>query len=343
VVEQQLDKMEGGDMDSQEKQGQVHLDDRMKEYEKGYKILVDPQKPYIIRLDGHRFSKFVRPFKKPFDERIHNAMVRTAAELLSVFGATTAFTCSDEITLTFPAAVPAAGEEIVEKSNDPIAQKLVSQKSKKKLQTQESTEEDTGEKKKDKNADNPQAKVLFGGRVQKIVSYTAALASVSFLSHLKEEQYDPNTEKGLIDMIAKSHAYFDSRVFSVPNNGETLNNVLWRHKFDYRRNSISGLARHHYTPKELHGLHSGDQIAKMLEKGVDWHAQPAWYKWGTFIKKQLYSIETKNPKTEEPVTAIRTRIVRKSFALDDFSQDNIYFLFSKYYPETDKEVDNVTW
>jgi len=333
--------MEGGD--DQEKHSQ-HLDDRMKEYEKGYKILVDPNRPYIIRLDGHRFSKFVKPFKKPYDERIHNAMVRTSTELLSVFGATTAFTCSDEITLVFPAVVSAPGEEIVEKSNDPIAQAIITKKSSKKKQQESSTEAEEDQKDQKKDAsENPQAKVLFGGRIQKIVSYTAALASVSFLSHLKEEQYDPATDQRLIDALAKSHAYFDSRVFSLPNNGEVLNNVLWRHKFDYRRNSISGLARYHFTPQQLHGLHSGDQIAKMLEKGIDWHSQPAWYKWGTFIKKQLYTLESKNPKTGEPVTAIRTRTVRKSFDLEKFSQENIYLLLSKYYPETDTNVENVTW
>ena len=46
-----------------------HLDDRMKEYENGYKMVVDPSKPYIIRLDGHGFSKFVKPFNKPYDVR----------------------------------------------------------------------------------------------------------------------------------------------------------------------------------------------------------------------------------------------------------------------------------
>jgi len=74
----------------------------MKEYEAQMTTRLDTSHPYIIRLDGHKFSSFTRPFNKPFDIRIHNAMRQTLIDLLEQFKPSTGFTCSDEITLVFP-------------------------------------------------------------------------------------------------------------------------------------------------------------------------------------------------------------------------------------------------
>jgi len=62
---------------------------------------LDHTVPFVIRLDGHRFSKFTKGFKKPFDERIYYAMVYTTADLLKEFNPFLAYTQSDEITLAF--------------------------------------------------------------------------------------------------------------------------------------------------------------------------------------------------------------------------------------------------
>lgn len=75
---------------------------KMKEYEAVFSTRVDTKLPFIIRLDGHKFSSFTRPFRKPFDLRIHNAMRQTLLDLVEQFRPTTGFTCSDEITLVFP-------------------------------------------------------------------------------------------------------------------------------------------------------------------------------------------------------------------------------------------------
>ncbi|KAM5350686.1 hypothetical protein ACJ41O_007191 [Fusarium nematophilum] len=79
---------------------------RMKDYEAGTEIHLEPSQPAILRLDGHTFSKFTAPFAKPFDERLHTAMVKTCADLLDAHpAATLAYTQSDEITLVFPHGV----------------------------------------------------------------------------------------------------------------------------------------------------------------------------------------------------------------------------------------------
>ncbi|VUC31557.1 unnamed protein product [Clonostachys rosea] len=79
---------------------------RMKRYEVTMEINLEPSQPVILRLDGHAFSKFTAPFSKPFDERLHTAMVKTCADLLESYpAATLAYTQSDEITLLFPYGV----------------------------------------------------------------------------------------------------------------------------------------------------------------------------------------------------------------------------------------------
>ena len=83
------------------------LGDEMKAYEAATcDAAVDPTRTCVVRLDGHCFSTFTRGFGRPFDLRIHRAMVATATDLLEKFGAATAFTESDEISLFFPPPTP---------------------------------------------------------------------------------------------------------------------------------------------------------------------------------------------------------------------------------------------
>ena len=82
------------------------LADRMKTYEAIYEFHLPDSTPIILRLDGHGFSKFTAHFARPFDQRIHDAMVSTCSDLLSHFpSATLAYTQSDEITLVFPSGI----------------------------------------------------------------------------------------------------------------------------------------------------------------------------------------------------------------------------------------------
>ena len=72
----------------------------LKGLEKEYDTILDPSMHIIIRLDGHHFSKF--KFEKPFEDKMGGAMVETSKDLLDRFGAYTAYTQSDEITLFIP-------------------------------------------------------------------------------------------------------------------------------------------------------------------------------------------------------------------------------------------------
>ena len=78
------------------------LGDRMKQYE-GMEASVTfmPYLPIVARIDGRSFSKFTKPFQRPFDSRIMSAMHDTTKELVKSTNAAIGYTQSDEITLIF--------------------------------------------------------------------------------------------------------------------------------------------------------------------------------------------------------------------------------------------------
>ncbi|CAO2655974.1 Nn.00g047770.m01.CDS01 [Neocucurbitaria sp. VM-36] len=89
------------------------LADRMKSYEAAFDFTLPPNSPIVLRLDGHGFSRFTAHFCRPFDQRIHDAMISTCTDLLSFFPqATVAYTQSDEITLVFPNGVQSFNERV---------------------------------------------------------------------------------------------------------------------------------------------------------------------------------------------------------------------------------------
>lgn len=291
------------------------IGDRMKEYEAPFgTIKIDPTLPYVVRCDGHHFSTFMRGFDKPHDIRIHRAMLLTAHDMVFHFsGCVCGFTCSDEITLIFPAS----------KSTEPEP---------------EEPEVERKKKKAPQNAENQ-------GRLVKTVSLLAGYASSAFYRNLLNILHeDAEKNINLIRFVNKTVPHFDARAFNVPFDYEVINNVKWRHLFDYRRNSISGLAQKHFKSKELHGLH-GEQMMEKLksEKGIDWHDMPGWYKWGAFVKKQKYATTAwvgKSQGHEVPVEipVIKHRTVTRVFEMSrKHSPEDDQFIFTPFI--TDEEFD----
>jgi tRNA(His) guanylyltransferase len=56
----------------------------------------------VLRLDGHCFHTYTRPFDSPHDADLCKAMVQTTIDLCKEFHAITGYTQSDEITLAIP-------------------------------------------------------------------------------------------------------------------------------------------------------------------------------------------------------------------------------------------------
>lgn len=76
--------------------------DRMKDYERTYTSQrVSTDQILCVRIDGKGFSKFTKGFKKPFDDRLSNAMIQTTKKLCAETHASFSYTQSDEITLIY--------------------------------------------------------------------------------------------------------------------------------------------------------------------------------------------------------------------------------------------------
>lgn len=230
----------------EEEKEQTSLGDRIKKYESVFTSLrVDASKPFVIRLDGHAFSQFTRGLKRPYDYNFHQAMVNTTKILMKEYGAQTGYTHSDEISLLFYPKTTKNGE---------------------------------------------QKEPHFGGRIQKIVSTSAAFCSVVFNKELieifagKEDEY-PAENSSIFERMMSSKAYFDSRIFQVPDEPQMFSYMYWRSTVDCKRNHVSELSRRHFTKRELFKKSVHERIAMLEEKGIIWDDQPACFRRGSFFKK----------------------------------------------------------
>lgn len=106
----------------------------------------------------------------------------------------------------------------------------------------------------------------FDGCVQKMASVSASLATGKF-NELRPGKL----------------AFFDSRVFTIPDLGEVLNYVTWRQK-DATRNSVSMAAQAKFSHKELHGKSSNEMQEMLFQThGVNWNDYPVGFKRGSMV------------------------------------------------------------
>lgn len=117
--------------------------------------------------------------------------------------------------------------------------------------------------------ENIDKRLIFDGNVQKIVSTTAASASV-FFNHVAREN--------------SPLATFDSRVYNISDPVEVYNYFLWRMR-DWERNSLQMLSRSFYSHKELQGKKREDMHEMLHEKEKNWAKLPAEIKRGRMILK----------------------------------------------------------
>lgn len=112
----------------------------------------------------------------------------------------------------------------------------------------------------------------FDYNLQKICSLSASMATGYFNRYFL---FGEN-----INQIAN----FDSRAFQIADPDEVANYFLWRYR-DWARNSVSMLARAHYSHKELHQKNVSDMHEMLHQKGVNWNNQPNVVKNGTRFYK----------------------------------------------------------
>lgn len=115
-----------------------------------------------------------------------------------------------------------------------------------------------------------QAERIFAGKVSKINSVFASIATAHFNHHVLDH----------VDRLA----YFDCRVWDVPNEVEASNVLLWR-AMDARKNSVSAHFRWTAGHKAMQNLSSSEMIQYLIDHNMsDWYDLADVWKYGTYVK-----------------------------------------------------------
>lgn len=123
-----------------------------------------------------------------------------------------------------------------------------------------------------------QCQIFFDGKKQKIISVLSSMCTAFFNDYRMDNML----------MMRYKPAFFDCRVFQVPIS-EAANAVLWR-EMDASKNSISMLARHYFSHKELLKKSGEKKKEMLLDIGVDWDTQPSFFRRGSFFqRRKIYS------------------------------------------------------
>lgn len=192
-------------MKKDKKMNEQTLGGRLKGYEAQYESEIEPEKHIILRIDGHHFSKYTKGLNKPFDRLLSYVMIETTKDLVERFGAYTGYTQSDEITLFLPSLKDITVDD----------RKKPTHKIHKRVRDEWTH--------------------IMNGRVQKIVSLVAAFTTMSFNKHFQDELYElsvhmsPSAQEYISKVNGKSGlAYFDCRIYGVPDKDEVFNSFMWR-------------------------------------------------------------------------------------------------------------------
>ncbi len=161
------------------------------------------------------------------------------------------------------------------------------------------------------------SQMFFDGKIGKLNSVLAAMASVKFNSLISE----------LDSLFWKRKLYmmptFDCRVFNLPSVIEGANAFLWREQ-DATRNSVSSAAHSIYSTKELYKKNRTIMLDMLIEKGINWNDYPSFFKRGSYFKKEtvqrkftkeeLGNLPEKHIAREDPDTLIiRSLIVEQKW------------------------------
>ena len=115
---------------------------------------------------------------------------------------------------------------------------------------------------------------IFGGRICKLTSIISSMCTAWFNSRIRA--YIPEKENLL--------AYFDCRVWNVPNLTEAANVLVWR-ELDATKNAISMAAQSMFSHKQLQNKNGSQMQEMMHEKGVNFNNYPAFFKRGTYVRR----------------------------------------------------------
>ena len=120
------------------------------------------------------------------------------------------------------------------------------------------------------------SQIFFDGRIQKMVSQLAALATAWF-----NDQFNFHFDGYSYDTIPT----FDARCWTVPNVEEGANVFLWR-ELDATRNSIESAARAKFSHNQCFKKNCSELQDMLFSLGVNWNDYPACFKRGTYVQRR---------------------------------------------------------
>jgi len=115
----------------------------------------------------------------------------------------------------------------------------------------------------------------FDGNIQKMSSISASIATGYFNRIVAKK---PNLKNDNL-------AFFDSRVFTIPERTEVINYFIARQQ-DAVRNSISMVAQSLYSHKELYKKSANEMQEMSWKKGINWNDLDAGKKRGRMVVKE---------------------------------------------------------
>lgn len=255
-----------------------------------YKLL--RRTPTIIRLDGKCFHTYTKGLNRPFDEGLMEDMIETTRFLCqNIEGTKCGYTQSDEISLLisdFDRLETQAWFDYNVQKMASVAASMATAKFNE-LRTRRRLLEQTEEFYKEYNADLDSVKTK--GRKDK---------SRTIQRFFKE-----------LNMVTP--AFFDARVFQIPEYEEVVNYFLWRQR-DATTNSISMLAQSLYSHKELFKKNTSEMQEMCWEKGQNWNDLNYSKKRGSFIvqnllvKNQILSYGERNQWASPSVLSGATKV-----------------------------------
>lgn len=131
--------------------------------------------------------------------------------------------------------------------------------------------------------DDPKSELFFDGKVYKLTSVLASIATAAFNQMWSLTQQA--ARKNAKEPWDIKPATFDCRVWQLPTKWEAVNMLLWREK-DAHRNSVSSAAQSVYSDKELHGKGRAEMHEMLFKKGINWADYPKWAKTGAFFRRR---------------------------------------------------------
>lgn len=157
--------------------------------------------------------------------------------------------------------------------------------------------------------------VIFGARIQKLVSLLASEATVVFNAWVQD----------FIPEKQGSYARFDCRVWTVPTATVAADAFKWRMQ-DCVKNSVSMTSHHIFGHKESLNKNTDEKIAALFASGFDWHKHLDCHKFGTFAEMSREVVPIPDEVKHFPSNAGKAftmRSVVRNFSLTQF--DDIYF------------------